>query len=325
MTNLSTSSSDISRGPWYFRSKDIVATIATVGLLELALHIGVANFKLFEADAGITQRSSFVENAVNRAEKADAVDVAIVGSSIADGIDTDMLAAELGSGTTVESFRLVGADSYGTSRMLDTVVFPNLEVDWVVYVMSPHDTNGLSPVGRRNERIPSIEAYSDNRFTYKLSRVIEKNFYLYRYRTELKALVPTPGDIRKVIRRGQNKQGKKAAAKPYEFATYEAFEEAERFKADLEYVRQLCEQNGTKLVILALPTNPAAEVTKPEFKQDAAMWLADVKAFAEANDLGFVNGFEFIQAASQFRDTHHLSREGIVPTTQALGAAISSQ
>ncbi|MEL6468908.1 MAG: hypothetical protein AAFQ74_04220 [Cyanobacteria bacterium J06623_4] len=321
MTNSSTSSSKLSVKSWRYRTRDILATLTAIGLIEVALHASVSGFNLFEQDEGITQRSTFVESAVRRAEKADTVDVVIVGSSIADGIDAEMLSTQIGNNASVESFRLVGADSKGTAQMLDTVVFPNLKVGWVVYVMSPHDTNGLSVVGERNVQIPSLEAYADNRFTYKLFRTIEKNFYLYRYRNNIKTFIPTIATLKTVLRSRNGEE----EPKPYEFASYDEFQEAERFQEDLTYIYQLCQQHGTQLIILTLPTNPAADITSETFKAGAEEWLQSVEGFTQERNLGFVNGFDFIQEESQFRDTHHLSREGIVPTTKALGEVISSQ
>ena len=306
--------------PWHRRSRDIIGTVATLSLLELALHVGVSEFNLFEQAEGLTQRSTFVENAVVRAESATAIDVAVVGSSIADGVDLEKLAQEIGDNAAVESYRLVGADSKATAQMLDTVVFPNLEVNWVVYIVSPHDTNKFSAVGKRNETIQSLNAYEKNRFTYRLSRWVEKNLYLYRYRSSVKQALPNVATAKRLLNPSNNSANDKTAEETYEFASYTEYGEAERFNPDLEYIYQLCQQNNTQLVILTLPTNPA--VTSDLFQSEATSWVDSVKTFAAERNISFINGFDFIQTESQFRDTHHLSPEGIAPATAAIAAVV---
>lgn len=338
MTNLSTSSSDpgsdqkdrdrnvgaklpSTSNRWYRSFWDIIGTVAALGLIELAVHVGVTKFNLFEQDEGLTQRSDFVANAAVRAERGKPTDVAIIGSSIADGIDTEKLSQELGNDSLVESYRLVGADSKGTAQMLDTIVFPNLKVKWVVYVVSSHDTNGLSVIGKRNEHIQSLDAYADNRTTYKISRWIETNVYLYRYRQGIKSALPTPFKVEQWLTGQKNQASSAAAKKPYEFAAYSEFKEADRFEPDLEYIYRLCEQNGARLVILTLPTNPAA--TSEEFQQETDRWVRSVKDFAGERNIDFINGLEFISTENQFRDTHHLSKAGIAPATEALRKTIA--
>lgn len=330
MTNLSTSSSKSKlsnrRKPWYSSSWDILGAVAIVALLELGLHVAVDEFKLagldrVESEQGLTMRADFIDAAIKTAEATDAINVAVIGSSIADGINTAQLSEQLDE-SPVEYFKLVGADSRGTALLLEDIVLPNLQVNWVVYMVSPHDANALSPVEERNLSIPGIDSYAENRAVYKLSRKIENNLYLFRFRSDIVKALPSLSSVRRLLS-GQSSSDS-ATNKPYKYATYTAFKEAARFQGDLEHIYQLCQENNARLAILAIPTNPAADITSKQFQQGADVWLSSIKSFAEKRNVIVVNGFKTMTKPSHYRDTHHLSKEGIDIVTKDLSEAIQS-
>ncbi len=339
MTNLSTSNSKTQlspperppekpqkrsrRRPWYRRSRDILGAIAIVALLELGLHVAVDKFQVagldrIEKQQGLTMRADNIDNAIKMAEQADLVNVAVIGSSIADGIDTTQLSKQLDN-SLVEYFKLVGSDSRGTSIMLKNIILPNTQVNWVVYMMSPHDINALSPVAEGNVSIPGIDAYAKNPFTYKFSREIESHLYLFRFRGVIIQSLPSLSSVLQLIK-NKGQAANSTAEVPYD-AAYVEFKEAARFQGDLEYIYQLCKKNDAQLVIVPIPTNP--EVTSKTFQQAADNWLESIENFANQRNLIVVNGFDMIDQPSQYRDTHHLSKEGISIITEALGKAIT--
>lgn len=339
MTNLSTSSSRTQlstpktppqrppRQPqkksWYRRSQDILGAVAIVALLELGLHVAidklhVAGLDSIEKQQGLTMRADNIDHAIEMAEQADVINVAVIGSSIADGIDTAQLSKQTNN-SSIDYFKLVGADSRGTSIMLKNIILPNTHVNWVVYMMSPHDINALSPVEERNVSIPGIDAYAKNPLIYKLSRKIESHLYLFRYRGTIVQALPSLSSVLHLLKNRGQAASAAAPEVPYD-AAYVQFKEAARFKGDLENIYQLCKEHDAQLVIVPIPTDP--EVTSKEFQQAANVWLKSIEDFAKQRNIVFVNGFELINQSSQFRDTHHLSKEGVPIITEALDKAI---
>ena len=329
MTNLSTSNSKTQvnsrRRPWHRRSLDILGAVMVVALVEVGLHIcvdqlNVSSLGVVEKKQGLTMRAGNIDAAISKSEAVEAMNVAIIGSSISDGIDTAQLSNQLGD-SAVENFLMVGADSSGTARVLENILLPNLDINWVVYMLSPHDVNALTDIEARNVSIPGIDSYAENPLVYKLSRQLEKHLYLFRFRGDIIQMIPNLNSARALLRQ---RSSAPEVAEPYEYASYESFEEADRFKGDLERVYQMTKADGAKLAILVIPTNPDPAITSDEFQQAADSWLDSLKAFSQARNLPLVNGFEAMDSPTQYRDTHHLSREGIDEMTQLLGETIQS-
>jgi len=329
--SLSTSNSRIepvqARKPWHYYSRELLGAILTIALLELGLHVGVdklslSNLTPFKIEEGLSLRASTLDLAIEKAEKANVMNVSLIGSSMLNDIDPDELSKQLDN-SPVEKFTLVGANSRGSALVLEEVVLPNLETNWVVYMVSPHDVNARSPVGERNESIPGIDSYAENRFVYKLSRAIETNLYLFKYRRPIVQLLPSIGSTRELIERLISPPTQEPAAAPaYEFSTYTEFETAARFEGDLARIYQLSKDSGARLAILAVPTNPSPEVTYEAFQQGAEAWMQSVETFAAERDIVVVNGFDLLDQPSQYRDTHHLSPSGADIVMPALAEAI---
>lgn len=331
--NLSTSSSSpklsSQRKCWYRLSLDIVGAIAAIGLLELGLHVGIDKLSLktvepFKIEEGLSLRAATIDTAIEKAENVDTLDVSLIGSSLLNDIDTEVLSEQLND-SPVEKFTLVGANSRGSSLMLENVVLPNVESDWVVYMVSPHDVNARSPVEERNISIPGIDAYAENQFIYKFSRGLETNLYLFRYRRAIVQFLPSIDSIRQIVERHISPPEEvPAPTATYEFATYTEFETATRFLGDLEHIYQLSTANNSRLAILAVPTNPDADVTYEQFQQGADDWLKTVQDFAEERDIVVVNGFDLLDEPAQYRDTHHLNEAGAQIVIQALAGALQA-
>ena len=329
MMNSSTSSSsphaEKRRGHWWRQSRDIFGAVAAIALLELGLHVGVSklglrNLAAFKMEEGLALRAGTIDMAIETAERSGDLQAALIGSSMLNDIEPEALSKQL-DGSPTEKFTLVGANSRGSSLMLENVVLPNLKTDWVVYMVSPHDVNGRSPVEERNVSIPGLDAYAENKFVYKLSRAVETNLYLFRYRRPIVQLLPNAGSIREVMKR-RSSAPEPAVEMPYEFATYTEFETASRFWGDLAHIYQLSQENDARLLVLAVPTNPSAEVTYEAFQAGAEDWLESLQAFADERDFVVVDGFELLDSPSQYRDTHHLSEEGARIVTESLSEAI---
>lgn len=331
MMNSSTSNSrakpTANTQPWYRNSWDLIGVVAAIALLEIGLQVSIEKFNLrevaaFKQEDGLALRADTIDTSVAKAEKADDLNVALIGSSMLNDIETEQLSEQLAS-SPVEKFTLIGANSRGSALVLEHIVLPNLQTNWVVYMVSPHDINSLSPVEERNESIPGIDAYADNRFVYKFSRQLETKLYLFRYRRPIVQSLPSIGSIRTIIE-NRLSPPEPAVEVPYEFATYESFETAARFQGDLEHIHQLAQENGAQLAVLAVPTNPADDITYDEFQKGAENWLTSLQMFAAKRDITIINGFELLDSPSQYRDTHHLNEEGARVVTQALAEALKA-
>lgn len=312
MTNLSTSSSKIHR--WFLM--DVAIALCALGLLELGLHLSSSIWLSGKKYGDF--RADVIEAGIKKSERLKSVDVAVVGSSVSNAIDPDLLASYLGNEVGVEDFVLYSADSNGTLRNIEEIILPNIDVSWLVYVVSPRDVNALSNVAQLNESIPDIDAYSDNPTTYKAKRLIEKNFFIYRYRNTILNTV----SVSRFFSAKQNTQATPGSKADFAGVKFVDFELAERFLSDLEKINELCKISGARLAVVTLPTNPSEDITRENFQKAALGWTKEMESFLKDHDIAFLNTFNFITEPAQFKDSHHLSQAGELAVTRQVSRVL---
>ena len=293
---------------------DLLIALAVVGGVEAWLYASadqLASVKIGDF------RSDSVGECIRKAEQKapDHLDYAVIGSSVTSALDPDAL----GGSKECERFILFSADTLGTRRVAEEIVFPNLRPNHIVYVISPRDVNALSNVGMINASIPDIDLYSESPLRYATHQWVQKNFQLYRYRTHLlsalKAMLRPTAPVATPDATTPTKSG----------PLFSQFAPAPRWQSDLKALHASCVSQGCELVIVFLPCNPSDGSTSPAFREATSEWHTELNDWCAANRIDCFDGSVAANTADHYRDTHHLNEDGRAKLTQTFATWLATR
>ncbi|MEZ5326117.1 MAG: hypothetical protein R3F19_13785 [Verrucomicrobiales bacterium] len=292
---------------------DLLIAFAVVVCVEAWLHASADQLAAVKIG---DFRSDSVSDCIRKAEQnAPDLDYAVIGSSVTSALDPDAL----GGSKECERFVLFSADTLGTRRLAEEIVFPNLRPNHVVYVLSPRDVNALSNVGMINASIPDIDLYSESPLRYATHQWVQSNFQLYRYRAHLLSAL-------KAMLRPTTPVAKTEATTPARSGPlFTQFAPSPRWQSDLKALHASCVIQGSELVIVYLPCNPSDGATSPAFREAAGEWHAELNDWCAANRIDCFDASVAANTADHYRDTHHLNEDGRAELTQTFANWIATR
>lgn len=307
----STSNSDPARLP-------IAACIAIVLLagLELSLHFNAE--KWFPRAVTGDFRSDSIDACIRLAEQSPDLRVAVVGSSISRAVNAAALSRRLGNEKPADSanFVMFSANPEGVGRLLEAVVFPHQNPDFLVLPVSSRDVNDTGSLAAINRHIPDLESYARSPWKHRSQRLVHRHFYLWRYRG-----VVTNRALSWVRPRNYDEFTPQTAnAGPS--IEHQRFSEQSDSRAALAQSLEQARSRGVTPVLVTLPVNP--DRATADYRAEETRWMASFADFARINDYLLLPGDRLELTPEDYRDAHHLNPRGVEKVTRRLADALKS-